>query len=302
MKPRIISLNKLEALIESEKDFTILNVLPKEYFEEAHIKNSLNACIYEIDFQDQVKHLVPDLNKTIVVHDLGGNSQAAAVAAMRLLKLGYEHVFRLAVGTTELRNQNFPLVTGIPVPILSKITDGIYALDPTKSTCSWRGRNITAMHIGTIDLKGGQIEIKNGTPIGGIFTLDMTTIANLDLTKENYKDVLEMHLKSDDFFAVEDYPEAHFRLTKASPIISPPGLSNYKFTGVFTLKNKALPISFPVIIGIINDSEISGQAHFDIDRTKWGVSYGSGKLFSGLLHHLVNDLISIELRLLAKKQ
>ena len=41
------------------------------------------------------------------------------------------------------------------------------------------------------------------------------------------------------------------------------------------------------------------QAHFDFDRTLWNVVYGSGRLFEKLGMHLVNDLISLQLKIVA---
>ena len=41
------------------------------------------------------------------------------------------------------------------------------------------------------------------------------------------------------------------------------------------------------------------DAHFDIDRTRWNVNYGSGKLYDGLGMHLVNDDVSLQIRLVA---
>ena len=43
------------------------------------------------------------------------------------------------------------------------------------------------------------------------------------------------------------------------------------------------------------DGTLKAQAAIDLDRTLWGVCYGSGRLYERLGMHLVNDLISIEL-------
>ena len=47
-----------------------------------------------------------------------------------------------------------------------------------------------------------------------------------------------------------------------------------------------------------NDSLIM-EAHFDIDRTKWNVIYGSIRFFEHLGMHKVFDLISLQLRVIA---
>jgi hypothetical protein len=48
------------------------------------------------------------------------------------------------------------------------------------------------------------------------------------------------------------------------------------------------------------DGTLKAQAAIDLDRTLWNVNYGSGKLFERLGMHLVNDLISIELFIVAR--
>ena len=45
---------------------------------------------------------------------------------------------------------------------------------------------------------------------------------------------------------------------------------------------------------------IALQANFDIDRTRWGVNYGSGKLYERLGMHLVNDLVTLQVHVLAQ--
>ena len=47
------------------------------------------------------------------------------------------------------------------------------------------------------------------------------------------------------------------------------------------------------------DGTLKAQAVFNLDRTLWNVHYGSGKLFERLGMHLVNDLISIEMFIVA---
>jgi hypothetical protein len=49
------------------------------------------------------------------------------------------------------------------------------------------------------------------------------------------------------------------------------------------------------------DGTFKAQAALDIDRTLWGACYGSGKLYERLGMHLVNDLISVELFIVARE-
>jgi polyisoprenoid-binding protein YceI len=78
------------------------------------------------------------------------------------------------------------------------------------------------------------------------------------------------------------------------------GISNYQMKGVLTIKDVKRPIEFPAMIVSIGDGVLNGQAHFDFDRTLWNVRYGSEKFFEKLGMHLVNDVVSLELFLVAK--
>ena len=47
------------------------------------------------------------------------------------------------------------------------------------------------------------------------------------------------------------------------------------------------------------ENGLAAEAHFDIDRPRWNIIYGSTRFFEHLGMHLVFDLISIQLRILA---
>jgi polyisoprenoid-binding protein YceI len=76
------------------------------------------------------------------------------------------------------------------------------------------------------------------------------------------------------------------------------GNPNWEVVGELTLKSITNPISFPAMIGLTPDGLIAADAHFDIDRTRWNVLYGSGKYYEKLGKHLVSDEVSLALKLL----
>ena len=49
-----------------------------------------------------------------------------------------------------------------------------------------------------------------------------------------------------------------------------------------------------------DDQSLVAEANFDIDRTRWNIVYGSGKFFEKLGMHLVNDLVSIQLKIVVE--
>jgi hypothetical protein len=48
------------------------------------------------------------------------------------------------------------------------------------------------------------------------------------------------------------------------------------------------------------DGTLKAHAHFDFDRTLWNVKYGSAKFFKLLGMHLVDDLVSLDLKIVAR--
>jgi len=47
------------------------------------------------------------------------------------------------------------------------------------------------------------------------------------------------------------------------------------------------------------ENGVAAEAHFDIDRTRWNIIYGSTRFFEHLGMHLVFDMISIQVRIVA---
>jgi hypothetical protein len=51
-------------------------------------------------------------------------------------------------------------------------------------------------------------------------------------------------------------------------------------------------------MGPTADGLLAADAHFDIDRTRWSALYGSGKFYEKLGKHLVNDEVSLALKII----
>ena len=169
-----------------------------------------------------------------------------------------------------------------------------YSIDTTASELTWYGFKPTGRHNGTIDIEDGMLALEGGEVVGGSFTIDMNEIDVLDLEGED-EQKLTGHLKSPDFFAVEEFPTAAFEITEVVPyaeasmeedtsrmevVVNDEAVSEYKvdnpthaITGNLTLRDKTLSITFPARIDV-TDNQVTAEAKFNIDRTKWNVSYG----------------------------
>ena len=148
-----------------------------------------------------------------------------------------------------------------------------------ESKVVWKGYKVTGSHEGTIALESGSLSFEGDKLVGGEFVIDMTTINSTDLQGE-YKDKLDGHLKSDDFFGVTKHPKASLVFTK----VKASGKNAYEVTGDLTIKGKTHPVSF--VISIYGNKATTS---LKVDRTKYDVRYGSTSFFDGLKDKAIYD-------------
>ena len=130
----------------------------------------------------------------------------------------------------------------------------------------------------------------------------MNSIENMNLKGDELQPVLVSHLKSEDFFLVKAFPTAKF-IINGGKLAEKPYLSlpNYEVDGTLDLRGVKADISFSTTIANTDDNGLVAEAHFDIDRIHWNVIYGSTRFFENLGMHLVFDLISFQVKIVAKK-
>jgi len=171
-----------------------------------------------------------------------------------------------------------------------------YSVNVEQSTVTWIGKKIAYSHNGTIKISEGKLDISEGNLIGGNFTIDMTSIEDLDLEDSEKNAKLLGHLKSPDFFGVEKYPTATMEITSVKMLKSEGG--NYEVTGDLTIKGQTHPVVFPADISI-NDGIVTAKATIVFDRSKYDVRYGSGSFFDDLGDTVIYDDIEIGVELIA---
>ena len=164
------------------------------------------------------------------------------------------------------------------------------------STIKWIGSKVASSHEGTVNIQKGMLMIDHGTLVGGQFSIDMTSISNTDIESEEYRAKLDGHLKSKDFFNVEQFPLSTITITKAVK-----GDDNsYKIVADLTIKGITHPVTFPAKV-TINGLNFSATAKIKIDRTKWDITFNSGNFFENLGDHLIKDEIEFDVYLLSVK-
>ena len=179
----------------------------------------------------------------------------------------------------EVNNQ--PEVT---IPVSSN-----YLINVDQTTIGWAGEMIL---VG----KKHQGQITSGEVI-----MDMVTIVDKDLANNDANKIkLETHLKSADFFDVENYSEAKFVITNVTPVVDGT-VNQYNVTADLTIKDKTNSVNFPAII-VAADNQLTASGEFTIDRTLWDIRWGSDKFFDDLGDKILNDEIKFTINLQADVQ
>ena len=178
-----------------------------------------------------------------------------------------------------------------------------YEIDTTASTIKWRGTKPTGEHIGSIDVQNGQIIVDKEKISGGKVVIDMNSIAVLDEGRdEKSRTNLENHLKGTvegketDFFNVLKYPTAIFEITG---LTQENGIKMLE--GNLTIKDQTKHISFPVTTKVENNQLSLESETFVIDRTDWGVNYGSKSVFDDLGDKFISDDMELTINVKAIK-
>ncbi|BDS10717.1 YceI family protein [Aureispira anguillae] len=172
-------------------------------------------------------------------------------------------------------------------------------IDLEKSKIYWKGYKIMGFHSGTIQLSEGQIDFKDGNISSGSFTVDMNSVVVSDLMdagqeeeedEEPHDEKAELaeHLMDSDFFDAKQFPKATFVIQK----VSLHNKNAYTITGDMTIKGIQQTLTF--------DAQLKSNiitATVSINRTSFGIKYGSGSFFSNLGDRAIKDEFSLDISL-----
>jgi len=179
-----------------------------------------------------------------------------------------------------------------------------YQVNAPESVVNWRGEELSGKtHVGTLKLQSGSITMNGDKLEGGEFVVDMNTIEDNDIESPEWNHKLVNHLKSDDFFAVKQFPTASFKITSAELVeakTAVEGQKEYNITGTMTIRGKDEEIKFPATI-IQSGNFLSAVASLQFDRSRHNVKFRSGSFFENLGDKLIKDMIKIEVKIRARK-
>jgi len=147
------------------------------------------------------------------------------------------------------------------------------------STITWKAYKVTGSHEGTINLASGNLDFNGTILTGGAFVVDMTTINTTDLEGE-YKQKLDGHLHSDDFFGTAIHKTASLEITS----VKASGKNAYNATANLTIKNITKEVNFTISV-----YGSKATANLKVDRSQFDVRYGSGSFFDNLGDKTIYD-------------
>jgi polyisoprenoid-binding protein YceI len=146
-------------------------------------------------------------------------------------------------------------------------------------------------HEGTINLASGSLVSDGKSVTGGDFVIDMKSIVATDITDPEYNKKFIGHITTGDFFEVEKYPTATFKITK---------VVGANVTGDLTLHGVTKSITFPAKVSMMG-GKATATASIPVDRTDFGVKYGSKKFFDSIGDKAIDDVFNLDVTLVAGK-
>ncbi|MAQ18165.1 MAG: hypothetical protein CMN30_25640 [Sandaracinus sp.] len=153
-------------------------------------------------------------------------------------------------------------------------------IDTARSSVGFTGAKVSDSHAGTFGEWSGTIDLDPNEVTASRVNITIQ-MASVDIEPER----LEGHLKSEDFFDVENHPEATFTTTAIEARAGENG-ATHRITGNLSLHGQTKSISFPAKVEV-KDDEVATSAEFVIKRQDFGIVY------PGMPDDLINDDVVI---------
>lgn len=179
-----------------------------------------------------------------------------------------------------------PQTNSTPTASANGAGSTLLAIDTAASKVSWVAAKVTNSHDGGFRNFNGTVSVNGDQVAGAKINIDANSIYS-----DNEK--LTGHLKSDDFFATGQHPQATFEVTNLVKIDTVPN-ATHMVTGNLTMRGKSKGISFPATVAVTPDGA-TAQADFIIDRQLWDIKY------AGAPDDLIRNDVRIKFDIKAKK-
>lgn len=173
---------------------------------------------------------------------------------------------------------------------------GDYALDPAHSTLEFVARHAMITKVrGSFDDFTASAHVDGSDPAASHVEVQIQA-ASVDTRSEDR----DKHLKSADFFDVEQYPTLKFVSRK----VDFDGKDTLTITGDFTIKDVTKPLTIPFeFSGAARDpfgnERIGFSGEVDVNRKDWGLTWNAALEAGGVL---VSDKVKLQFEISAIKK
>lgn len=170
---------------------------------------------------------------------------------------------------------------------------GTYTIDPSHSQIGFTARHAMVTKVrGAFNEFSGSGQLDGEVPANSLFQVTIKT-ASID-TRNADRDG---HLKSNDFFAMDEFPE----ITFVSTNVEKSDASTFTVTGDLTIKGVTKPVSIPFeftgsAIDPYGNFRIGFEGKATINRKDWGVNWNAALEAGGVL---VSEKVNLEFEISA---
>jgi polyisoprenoid-binding protein YceI len=172
---------------------------------------------------------------------------------------------------------------------------GTYRIDPTHSRIGFWARHAMVTKVrGSFNEYEGEGYFDAENPAASHLNLTIKA-ASID-TRNADRDA---HLRSNDFFDMDNYPEITFRSTS----VEPAGESTYRVAGDLTIKGTTNPVEFELeltgsAVDPFNNQRIGLEGSTTVNRKDWGVNFNAPLETGGVL---ISEKVTLEFEVSAVK-
>ena len=173
---------------------------------------------------------------------------------------------------------------------------GVYAIDPVHSEVGFRVR-----HLGISNVDGTLSDVAGTLTLGAGGLASMQTEATIQATSiDTENDQRDNHLRSADFFDVEQFPTLTFRSTR----VEPTGAGRFRMTGDLTMHGVTRPITLEgEYAGLVTDGmgnrKVGFMAEGTLNRSEFGLNWNQALETGGVV---VSDEVRLTLEIQAALQ
>ena len=176
---------------------------------------------------------------------------------------------------------------------------GEYVFNKELSQMEWQGKKTFIkgwIDSGLISISSGNFTVEDGSISSGEIEIDMTSISAMKTGSNNGESMLTNHLKTADFFDVENFPISKFVIKDINKVDD----FNYLLTGDLTIKDVTKSVESK-IIAYEKDGKIYIDGGITIDRSLFGIKFGSSSFFENLGDKTIDNEFQIKLNLVGEE-